>query len=108
MRVPRTQVPKSGPVDRWIDEVEAAELIGLSISWFQRARYVGNGPPFTKLGRAVRYRLGDILAFMEARQVRSTSGCRKPEHHTCDQCEARINTAEAKESTAEALRRAEE
>lgn len=59
--------------DRWIDEREAAKLTGMSSAWFQRARWAGDGIPFSKVGRSVRYKLSDVLAFMEARRIESTS-----------------------------------
>jgi Helix-turn-helix domain len=33
----------------------------------------GGGPPFTRLGRSIRYRRGDLDAFLVGRTVRSTS-----------------------------------
>lgn len=59
--------------DRWIDEREAAKLTGMSSAWFQRARWAGDSIPFSKVGRAVRYKLSDVQEFMEARRVASTS-----------------------------------
>ena len=59
--------------DRWIDEREAAKLTGMSSAWFQRARWAGDGITFSKVGRAVRYKLSDVQEFMEARRVASTS-----------------------------------
>lgn len=54
--------------DRWLTEREAAAIFSLSTSWFQRARWSGSGPPFSKISRAVRYRLSDLIRFMEAHQ----------------------------------------
>ncbi len=38
-----------------LTEKEAAKHLGLSVAWFQRKRWEGNGPPYVKVGSAVRY-----------------------------------------------------
>lgn len=59
--------------DRWVNTEEAARHIGLAVSTLQKARLYGNSPPYSKAGRAVRYRLSDLDAWMAARTVSSTS-----------------------------------
>ena len=54
-------------IDRLISEKEAAKITGLSVAWFQRKRWAGGGPPFVKIGRAVRYRETDLNAYIDAR-----------------------------------------
>lgn len=56
-----------------VDEDAAAARIGLAVSTLQKKRVSGDGPPFVKLGRAVRYRLADLDAWVAARVVSSTS-----------------------------------
>jgi hypothetical protein len=34
---------------------EAAELLKVSLSWLAKARMRGDGPPFIKIGRSIRY-----------------------------------------------------
>jgi predicted DNA-binding transcriptional regulator AlpA len=51
----------------------AADLTIMSESWLAKKRMEGNGPPFLKLGRAVRYRKRDVLAWLETREKKSTS-----------------------------------
>ena len=58
-------------------ENEAAEYLGMSLSWMQRSRWDGSGPPFVKLNHAVRYRQSDLEAWIEARLQRSTSETRE-------------------------------
>ena len=53
--------------------IEAAGLLGLSPSSMAKMRCWGGGPPFIKMGRAVRYLRGDCLAWRDARRVRNTS-----------------------------------
>lgn len=60
--------------DRILREREAARLLGVSHRTLQRWRYVGGGPSFVRCGqRAVGYRLGVLLAWIEGRTHRSTS-----------------------------------
>lgn len=57
---------------QYITEKEAAALTGLSRQWFSRARWEGNGPKFIKLGNAVRYDLGELHAWLKARERTNT------------------------------------
>ncbi len=59
--------------DRWIDEKEASAITGMSLAWFQRARWAGDGIPYAKISRAVRYKIADVQRWMDERRVTSTS-----------------------------------
>lgn len=48
----------------WNQKILAAYL-GKSTAWCERARWAGDGPRFIKLGRHVRYRADDVLAWIE-------------------------------------------
>lgn len=50
-------IPKRILTDR-----EASQYIGMSASWLRQARVTGNpdAPPFLKMGRSVRYLIGDL------------------------------------------------
>jgi excisionase family DNA binding protein len=52
---------------------EAAELLRLSVRTVERLRVSGRGPKFLKAGKSVRYRECDLVAWVEARVVGSTS-----------------------------------
>ena len=52
---------------------EAAKYLGLSTSTLNKLRCSGGGPPFLKLGRAVRYYPDDLKEWLDSRRVRSTS-----------------------------------
>ncbi len=57
-----------------LTEIQAAEVLNLSIRTLQAWRVRGGGPRFVRLsGRAVRYRNADLAAYIEARTVTSTS-----------------------------------
>lgn len=51
---------------------EAANLCRLSVPTFERYRLHGDGPTYLKLGRAVRYRVEDVEAWLASRLTRST------------------------------------
>lgn len=50
---------------RLMDQNELADYLGKSTAWCERARWAGDGPRFIKLGRHVRYRAEDVLAWIE-------------------------------------------
>ena len=52
---------------------QAAQFLRLSLSWLAKARMRGDGPPYVKLGRAIRYREGAVLQWLRSRQRLSTS-----------------------------------
>jgi predicted DNA-binding transcriptional regulator AlpA len=51
--------------------------LGASISTLEKWRLSGEGPPYLKLNRLVRYRRADIDDWLAARVVRSTSEYRR-------------------------------
>ena len=63
--------PNSG--ERLLTPKDAAILLRLSESWLAKARMRGDGPPYVKLGRAIRYREGALLQWLKSRQRLSTS-----------------------------------
>lgn len=56
-----------------LDTPEAATYIRLSKPTLERLRLTGEGPPYAKLGKAVRYRRADLDAWLASRLIRSTS-----------------------------------
>ena len=74
---PAATVPKAAPQlssgDRLLTPSDAANLLRLSESWLAKARMRGDGPPYVKLGRAIRYREGALLQWLRSRQRLSTS-----------------------------------
>jgi len=55
-----------------ISTPEAAKIIGFEESTLEAWRCRGGGPPFVKLGRAVRYRLADLNDWVESRVRNNT------------------------------------
>ena len=40
---------------------EAAEFLKVSLSWLAKARMRGDGPPFIRIGRSIRYPGDDLI-----------------------------------------------
>lgn len=55
------------------DENELSERCGIKVSTLQKQRMRGDGIPFVKLGRLVRYRPQDCANYFAQRVVNSTS-----------------------------------
>ncbi|MDH4986208.1 helix-turn-helix domain-containing protein [Aminobacter anthyllidis] len=57
--------------DEWLSTKEVARLTKLSVSFFEQARIRGRdgGPPWHKIGGSVRYRLSEVLAWLESCRV---------------------------------------
>ena len=56
-----------------LNEKQLAERWGVSVRTLQADRVKGTGVSFIKIGRSVRYRLEDVLAYEEAQRRTSTS-----------------------------------
>ena len=67
--------PRDGTVsgERLLTPRDAADRLRLSASWLAKARMRGDGPPFVKLGRAVRYDEGALTQWMKSHMRLSTS-----------------------------------
>jgi predicted DNA-binding transcriptional regulator AlpA len=52
---------------------DASAFLRLSASWLAKARMSGEGPPYIKMGRSIRYSQGALLQWMKSRQRMSTS-----------------------------------
>lgn len=56
-----------------LHERDAAAILGVSVYWLQRKRWEGGGPAFVRVGgptgRAVRYRLSDLLCWIDENTV---------------------------------------
>jgi predicted DNA-binding transcriptional regulator AlpA len=65
------QRPEGG--DRLLTPKEAAAFLRLSVSFLAKARMRGDGPPYFKPGRAVRYRESRLIEWLKSRSRLSTS-----------------------------------
>ena len=54
-----------------LDEKEAAVLLNCSVAFLRRCRLFRTGPRFAKIGRLVRYRIQDLVGYIEASMARA-------------------------------------
>jgi excisionase family DNA binding protein len=47
---------------------EAAKLLKVSLSWLAKARMRGDGPPYIKIGKSIRYSEAALLQWLRSRQ----------------------------------------
>ena len=53
----------------YLTEHEVSNLTGRALSTLRNDRQIGNGFPYVKWGRFVRYQKKDVIEFMESRKV---------------------------------------
>lgn len=63
------------PNESLLDRKTTAAGIGYTVGWLESVATNGGGPVLTKIGRSVRYRKSDVLAWLKAnsRRIRSTA-----------------------------------
>lgn len=61
-------------LETFLNEKDVARITGLSLATVRRWRLFGQGPRYLKIGAAVRYKPGDLTAWLETRP----SGGQKP------------------------------
>jgi len=60
--------------DSLLTTKQAAELLNMSVAFLERDRWQGALIPFVVIGtRSIRYKLGDLLKYIEGNTKRSTS-----------------------------------
>lgn len=57
------------PSTEFLDTAALAEWLGLHPQLPVQWRYQGDGPPFVKIGRSVRYRVADVESWLAERTV---------------------------------------
>jgi len=55
--------------DRYVNDIEAAKILSVAPQTLRNWRHQRRGPAYSKRGRMVRYRLADLLAFMESGRI---------------------------------------
>lgn len=58
---------------RRLHRKEAATYLGLSLSWLDKSRLRGNGPPFLQIGTRIVYDMADLDAYIASCRRQSTS-----------------------------------
>ncbi|GEO18621.1 hypothetical protein MAE02_63170 [Microvirga aerophila] len=61
--------------NEYVDTRKLAEITGMSASTWNKRRLTGDTPPFSKIGKAVRYHVPTVKEWMASHERRSTSDC---------------------------------
>jgi hypothetical protein len=67
------QRPAAATLTVLLTAAEAAGILKVSLSWLAKARMRGDGPPYIRVGRSIRYTEAALLQWMKSRQRLSTS-----------------------------------
>ena len=57
--------------DKYVNERKVAELTDRALPTLRNDRSKGVGIPYCKVGKSVRYRLSDVIGFMEKHKVKT-------------------------------------
>lgn len=52
-----------------VDETKASKITGRAIQTLRNDRHLHQGPPYIKMGRSVRYRVSDLLDYLERHRI---------------------------------------
>ena len=55
--------------DRWVEPMEVERITGKKLQTLANERYRGTGIPYYKVGASVRYKIVDVLSFMEQHRI---------------------------------------
>lgn len=70
----------TAPDEALFPQTALVAITGLSNAYFERSRWEGGGPKFLKIGRLVRYRKSDVLAWINQRPTVSSTSEVKSAH----------------------------
>ena len=56
---------------QYVDEKRVSRMTSFKLPTLRNDRHLGRGIPYVKIGRSVRYRLDDVIAYMEAHKVKT-------------------------------------
>lgn len=66
------------PKELLLTRDEVAFYFGLTRRYLEVSAVRGDGPPMIKIGRSVRYQVGDLQDWIAARRINSTSEIKPP------------------------------
>jgi hypothetical protein len=55
--------------DRLVNEVQASKIMCRAVQTLRNDRHLCQGPPYIKLGRSIRYRVSDLMDYMEKHRI---------------------------------------
>ena len=56
---------------QYINENQVSKITGMALSTLRNNRSKGQGIPYIKVGRSVRYGLQDVIEFMESHKIKT-------------------------------------
>lgn len=56
-------------IDRYLTPGEVEKITGRKLQTLANERHLGRGIPYYKIGSSVRYKLGDVISFMERHRI---------------------------------------
>jgi hypothetical protein len=68
MKMPFSDTTAVASAEAMLTPAEAAEFLKISQSWLAKARMRGDGPPFMRIRRSIRYSRGTLIDWMKSRQ----------------------------------------
>jgi len=54
---------------QYLTETQVAEITGIAIPTLRNHRFERRGIPYCKIGRSVRYRLSDVIEYMDSHLI---------------------------------------
>lgn len=67
----------ASPVESLYDEIAIAAVVDVTVAKLQRDRWAGTGIKFIKIGRLVKYRKSDVLAWLAQFEPQQSSSATK-------------------------------
>jgi predicted DNA-binding transcriptional regulator AlpA len=61
---------------QFLKDLEVHKLTGLGLSTLRNYRHLRKGPPYVKVGRAVRYERNDVIAWLNAQKIQTKDSIR--------------------------------
>ena len=52
-----------------VNEHRAAEILGLAVQTLRNRRHMRAGCPYIRMGRSIRYRVNDLLDYLERHRI---------------------------------------
>lgn len=57
------------PEHQFVSDREVSQITGRGLQTLRNDRFKGQGLPYTKFGRLCRYKLADVLAYLEKHKI---------------------------------------
>ena len=60
------QLPNENQV---VNEIQASEILGRAVQTLRNDRHLRQGPPYFRLGRSIRYSVGDLMDYLDKHRI---------------------------------------